>query len=1096
MVAKSDITACVSRYGADVAARFATGGGEPEELLRTPFDNLLKDLAQLLDIPKVVAAGEHHLADERVRPDYAVHVEGLLVGFVELKQPGRGANPSRFKGHDRVQWERLSCLPNVLYADGQEFGLYRDGERVMPIVRLHGDVETAGAAVGIEDGDALLRLFGEFLGWKPVPPRRPRELARTSARLCRLLRAEVEELLSTDEGLRALAEDWRRLLFPEASDEEFADGYAQAVTFALLLARVEGVDIAGRNLRDVADELGRHHTLMGRALDVLTSSAVLDKLAVSVNALQRVLGVVDWLKVSKGDPAAWLYFYEDFLDDYDPALRRATGSYYTPVEAVDPIVRMIDDLLRSRLGYAKGFAAGAVTVVDPGAGTGTFLFRVIDRIAETVESDEGEGAIGPALRAAASRLVGFELQAGPYAVAELRLSNEYARRDAPLGARELRLYLTDTLGNPFTAEEHLPALYAPIAESRNRANAVKREEPVLVVLGNPPYRERSKGRGGWIEQGNPDAKQPPPLADFIPPKDWGVGAHVKHLYNPYVYFWRWATWKVFEHHPGDRGVVAYISVAGFLNGPGFAGMRAYLRRTADAVWVIDCSPEGHQPDVPTRIFQGVQQPICITLALRDGSTDPETPATVRFTSVGGRREEKFAQLAALELDGDGWSDCPAAWGAPFLPAHGAEWGAHPALNDLLAWSGSGTMPGRTWVTDPSPAHLRARWLKLIRVSDQAEKTALLDEHPTDRKITTVLSDNLPGYPTPTGPLATEKGGCPAPERFGWRSFDRQWIVPDKRVINRPNPGLWQVRRAPDQVFLTALHRTSPSGGPALTATEFVPDIDHYHGRGGRAWPLWLDAAGTTPNVVPGLLEHLAELYGVSVSGPDVFAYIAGITAHPDYTARFADDLAFPGLRVPLTHDGSLFFDIAEAGRTVLWLHTFGERFVDRAAGRPPGPPKAPNGRRPKVRARHPIPDDEAGMPESIEFEEAKRTLHVGSGQIAPVELAVWEYEVSGMRVVKRWFDRRKKEPEGRRSSELDEIRASTWDPDWTTELLEILNVLTLLRDLEPEQAELLDGVLARKLVTVDDLMAAGVLPVVTRPTVEQPPKPGDRLFDP
>jgi hypothetical protein len=190
----------------------------------------------------------------------------------------------------------------------------------------------------------------------------------------------------------------------------------------------------------------------------------------------------------------------------------------------------------------------------------------------------------------------------------------------------------------------------------------------------------------------------------------------------------------------------------------------------------------------------------------------------------------------------------------------------PALDELLAWSGSGTMPGRTWVTSPSPTLLRLRWLRLV-AADRENKRVLLAEHRRDRTMDTRLSDNLPGYPVPATSLADESGGCPTPERFGWRSFDRQWIVPDKRVINQPNPSLWQARQAPGQVYLTALSRTAPSAGPALRASALVPDLDHYHGRGGRAWPLWLDAAGSRPNVVPDLLDHLTARYGAVVTAP-------------------------------------------------------------------------------------------------------------------------------------------------------------------------------------------------------------------------------------
>lgn len=1080
------ISESISRFGEVVAARFQTGGGEPEDLLRGPFERLVADLALSTEVARVVLTGEHHLADERVRPDYAVHVGGALVGFAELKAPGKGVDTARYKGHDREQWQRLACLPNVLYTDGQEFALFRDGERVGEVVRLVGDVETAGAQLSAPD-HRLVALVDDFLRWKPVPPRRPRELARTTARLCRVLRAEVRESLDAEaSGLHDLARDWRRLLYPDASDDEFADGYAQTVTFALLLARVEGIELDGRDLRLVADELGARHTLMARALAVLTDPVVLPKLAVSIETLRRVLAVVDWPTLSRSDPAAWLYFYEDFLEDYDPKLRKQTGSYYTPVEAVDPMVRMVDDLLRSRLGHPEGFGSAGVTVVDPAVGTGSFLFRIIDRIADAIASDLGPGAVGPGLRKAAGRLVGFELQAGPFSVAELRLATEFKRLDAQLGPDDLRLHLTDTLSDPYVKDTQLAATYKPIAESRQRANEVKLNEPVVVVIGNPPYKERSRGLGGWIEDGNPQTGQPAPLADFFPPRELGLAAHVKHLYNLYVYFWRWAIWKVFEHHPGDRGVVAFISVAGFLNGPGFAQMRSHMRRWADAIWVIDCSPEGHQPEVATRIFRGVQQPICITIALRDGSTGPDVPAPVRFAAVSGVREEKFTALRDLDVDGPGWEDCATEWHAPFLPAAAGSWAALPALDDLLAWSGSGTMPGRTWVVDASPEVLRARWDRLVTAPED-ERAALLAEHPKDRTIHTRLSDNLPGYEV-RGAIADERDACPEPLRYGLRTLDRGWIVPDKRVINRPNPGLWQVRGAAGQVFMTAPDDVAPTDGPSASFTHLVPDLHHYHGRGGRAFPLWLDSAGTRHNVVPGLLGHLGGVYGQPVTGPDLFAYLAAVTAHPAYVARYRGDLLTPGLRIPLTADAARFRRGAELGQRVLWLHAYGERFADPAQDRPAGPPRVAGEGRPLVTVA--IPDTEDGMPETIEHDPATSTLHVGAGRVTGVTTEMWEYETSGYKVVRRWFAKRKREPDGRRSSPLDGIVARTWDPDWTAELIDLLNVVALLVELEPEQAKLLDEIADGPLVSVEDLTAAGVLPVAgkDRPTAEKPPK--------
>ena len=161
---------------------------------------------------------------------------------------------------------------------------------------------------------------------------------------------------------------------------------------------------------------------------------------------------------------------------------------------------------------------------------------------------------------ALERLIGFEIQLGPFAVAQLRLLAELAHLGVATG-HELRIYVTDTLGNPYIEEEKLGLLYEPIAQSRRKANEIKKHQPVLVVLGNPPYKEKAKGRGGWVESGSPEAKIAAPLADWLPPASWGVGAHTKHLRNLYMYFWRWATWKVFDNHPDDdAGIVCFITL--------------------------------------------------------------------------------------------------------------------------------------------------------------------------------------------------------------------------------------------------------------------------------------------------------------------------------------------------------------------------------------------------------------------------------------------------------------------------------------------------------------------------------------------------------
>lgn len=1082
------VAAAVATFGAAVKAKLtnAAAVGQPEDQLRAPLEELFRALAVAAGKPPgaVVLVGESSLADLKTRPDYSVTMGvgavRALIGFIEVKAPDKGADPRKFRDeHDKTQWGKLKALPNLLYTDGGSFSLWRDGTLVGSVVHLEGDIETSGAKLAAPK--SLLPLIVDFFDWQPIAPRSGRELAVTAARLCRFLRDEVlEQLALKNPLLTDLKDDWRALLFPDADDARFADGYAQAVTFGLLMAKSRGLSLGG-GLDAVAKALGRSNTLIGTALRLLTEQE--SALGPSLGTLVRVLDVIDWAAIAKQGPEAWLYFYEAFLAVYDNKLRKLTGSYYTPPEVVGAMVRLCDEALRSpaRFGVTAGFADARVTIADPAVGSGTFLLALLRHIAARIEATEGEGAVGPAMTEAAKRLFGFELQFGPFAVAQLRLLAEMI----DLGAEgSPRLFVTDTLADPYAPQESGQGIYRELSRSRVAAAEIKRAQPITVVIGNPPYKEKAKGKGGWIEQGG--GNRAAPLRDWMPPKQWGVGAHAKHLRNLYVYFWRWAAWKVFEQGASGRdlqppqaeplsGLVCYISVAGFLNGDGFQKMREQLRRQCDEIWVIDCSPEGHQPEVATRIFEGVQHPVCIVLASRSPAADSERPARVRFRSLSpGRREAKFEELERVALNDNGWSEGAKGWRAPFLPEMGGGWAEFVALDRLLGDSGSGVMPGRTWIIAPDAASLANRWATLIGEPDPAKRAAWFHPHEggdrTVKKPGKALVGHHPDLSSVEKALETkgsndEKVAATAaaalrlasPIRYGFRSFDRQLIIPDYRLINRPNPSLWEAH-GPGQIVLTVPMDRTPSSGPALTATALIPDLHHYAGRGGRVFALWRDKAAAQPNVAPRALATLALLHG-AVPGPtDLFTYVAALLAHPAYTARFQAELIRPGLRVPVTADAALFAEAARLGREIVWLHSFGERFAD---GRPPGSPRLPPDRAPTIPKDGAIPSTPEGFPEQIAYDPACRRLSIGAGWIDNVDPRAWAYEVSGKRVLAQWFSYRQKTRtrpqigDKRPPSPLQLIQPDRWLPEYTTELLNVIHVLTLLADLEPAQADLL-----------------------------------------
>jgi hypothetical protein len=323
------------------------------------------------------------------------------------------------------------------------------------------------------------------------------------------------------------------------------------------------------------------------------------------------------------------------------------------------------------------------------------------------------------------------------------------------------------------------------------------------------------------------------------------------------------------------------------------------------------------------------------------------------------------------------------------------------------------------------------------------------------------------------PIINENSQTEPLDRYAFRTFDRQWLIADARVLNDVRPVLWD-GFSQFQVYLTALEAHSPNSGPAVSFAGLIPDLHHYKGSfGGRAYPLWRDAAATQPNVKPELLAFLAKTFA-GVTANDVFAYIAAIMAHPAFTARFKDDLIQPGLRLPLTADAKLFAEAVALGCEVVWLHTYGERFADAKAGRPKGAPRMAENA-PIIPKDGAIPGAPEPLPDTMEFDAAKQRLIVGKGYVANVTQAMWDYEVSGKEVLWHWFSYRKRDRsrpiigDRRPPSPLDQIQPDQWLPEYTSDLIDLLNVLGRLIALEPAQADLLDRICDGPLIHAADI---------------------------
>lgn len=1044
----------------DLIRQFATAcqekfsnlyGAQPEDQLKPAVGGLLEALGPLVnrEIKWRTEVRDHDVGG---RPDMGVIVNGLLTGHIELKSPDVGARPENFKGENGKQFERFKALPNLIYTDGSEWSLYRMGERLGRI-RIATDIRDGDSAILSDSLTGFRTLLAEFADWEPITPSNPRRIAEFVAPLSRILRDEVEWALERgNRPLHQLAQEWRRTLFPEADDAQFADSYAQTLTYALLLAQFEGADTL--DPYGAIPKLQGEHALLASALQLLEAPQVRDELLMPIALLERVIGAIDGtqLEFTSGH---WLYFYEDFLAAYDPALRKDRGVYFTPIEVVECQVRLAAELLRTRFGKPLGFADESVQILDPAVGTGTYPLAIIDHAAASVAEQYGQGAVPERMKSLADRLQAFELLVGPYAVARLRIT----QRLHEMGATEksARVYLADTLSSPNTLEKFPRSLLSqPMTDDRKAAQEVKNEHDITVCIGNPPYDRGKKGEaetgkegpGGWVVHGDIGPDSSPLLESFTAPVvAAGQGGQLKNLYNSYVYFWRWALWKVFES-PDYQGIVTFITASSYLRGPGFTGMRRVMRETFDELWIIDLEGDNFGSRKSENVFV-IESPVAIAIGIRNGVSDRGTPATTKKVRLRGSAKQKLNALCTItDISSVEWHDCSDVWDAPFFPLHNRAYADLPSIKDIFPWQHSGSQMKRTWPIGEQEALLRRRWSRLILAP--REQKALLFHESRDRKIEKNYQ-MLFGENEEPKRIVDIKESSPRLERYSYRSLDRQWVVADARVGDFLRPDLWR-SRSPGQVFITSLLTDVLGRGPAMFATDAVPDLHSFSGRGAKdTIPLYRDAVRAMPNVTDGVLQQLQS------SAEALFAYAYGIMGHAAYVERFWEELELPPPHLPITKERGLFRRVAEHGRRLIYLHTYGARFAG----------EGDDGSVPQGSTRCEVAVSQTVYPNSFSYDEQTLTLHVGDGEFRPVSREVYEYSVSGLQVVKSWLGYRMKDRKGRKSSPLDDIRPETWT--FTEELLELLWVLEHTIALEPVGKALLDEVLESELWTAAEL---------------------------
>lgn len=1048
---------------------------EPEAALTVPLSNFLTAVCEAAGMGRLHLIREAQLRG--VRPDFAALHDGRACGWIELKAPGHSIHGETWRGREAKQWKELAELDALIVTNGEEAALYRSGEPVAEAL-----LPFSQGAASEWDSGPLLNLLQHFFVTRPAPIKRAAELSRRLAPMARLLRDRIRVGLepgTAREPIHTAKQAWASSIHDKVTDNQFADDLAQVVSYSMAIVALRGAGDRNQDgylsLIEARDSLRGPNAMLAATLGpVLETRGLLEELAPEIGAIERLASAVDSAAVARAkDPRGepWLWFYEDFLTSYDPQARQQSGVYYTPIDVVDCQVRLVEHILTDKLSKPLGFGARDVVTLDPAVGSGTYPLTVLDQAGATAEAQRGPAGPAQVARNLAENLIAFEYLPGPYSVAHLRIGQRLAEMGGALLPRQaVRVYLTDTLDDPNTS---VPTLglwgdSAVLAEERDRAAKIKHDQPVTVVIGNPPYERRNRASGGgWVVHAEPRATEGLPLFDGLlqAARSRGVIFSAQaSLYNDYVYFWRWALWKAFEQDTTRPAVVSFITASSWLTGPAFVGLRELVQSLADEVWIVDLGGEGRGALKEENVF-AIDTPVAIVTLYRSGKKRAQQrPATVHYRRIIGTTAQKLTSLQAVAApaeDDTAWTRVERPVGDPLIPQEqAAAWTAMPRLTDLFPWQQPGAMFNRAWPIAPSPEILKRRWRELLAAPDNTERAQRFVTGNSGRNIHTQVQ----GLP-PLSTLPVDAAHRPI-ARYGYRSFDRQWTFDDPRLAKTESPSLWRSRSS-RQVFLSTM-TTSPLGeGPALTVTTAPPDKHHFSGRGGKdVIPLYRDGAAQHPNLPAGLLEVMEETYGRVVSPEDVAAYVYALLAHPGYQAMFTEDLATPGPRVPLTADPVLFNEAVELGSRLLWLHTFRERFIaghsaehwPRTAG---------------LGWATPVKTLPASL-EEVSYDRATGTLTIGDGAITGVRENVWDYEVSGWKVIRQWIGSRTHKGVGRASQAktaqpLDLIRPTMWEDDWNDELIDLLRVLTTTLDLAPEQADLLQRIVDSPMVPLESL---------------------------
>ncbi|MBW6498125.1 MAG: N-6 DNA methylase [Bacteroidales bacterium] len=654
----------VQKYLKSVATRFKQGISS-EHSYRSDLEVLLRELVKGISV-----TNEPSKVTDCGNPDYIITRNNIPVGYIEAKDIGKDLNGKQYK----EQLTRYkNALDNLIVTDYIWFQFFNHGKLVSE-VRIGQKLDERTIKLlpeHFEEFENLIQNFGQFSG---QTIRSSRKLAEMMAAKARLLQHILEQAITSDEenqentSLKGQYEAFKSVLIHDLSPKDFADIYAQTLAYGMFAARLHDPTLDTFTRQEAAELIPKSNPFLRRLFQYVAGYDIDERIRSTVDNLAEVFrstNVEELLKSFQKDGQGEdpiIHFYEDFLAQYDPKLRKSRGVWYTPEPVVNFIVRAVDDILKSEFDLPLGLADTSTTriqvnvqgkkvekevhkvqILDPATGTGTFLAEVVKLVHKKFEGQQGiwsnyvENHLIP-------RLNGFELLMASYAMAHLKLDLLLTETGfKPTKDQRLRVFLTNSL------EEYHPdtgTLFANwVSSEANEANFIKRDTPVMVIIGNPPYSGESKNKGEWIMSLMEDYKKEPGGKEKLKEQN------SKFINDDYVKFLRFGQHFVEKN---GSGILAFINPHGFLDNPTYRGMRWHLLNTYDKIYTLDLHGNAKKketaPDgsADINVFD-IEQGVSINFFIKTGKKKPDELGQVFHYDLYGKRDLKYDFLSHNNL---------------------------------------------------------------------------------------------------------------------------------------------------------------------------------------------------------------------------------------------------------------------------------------------------------------------------------------------------------------------------------------------------------------------------------------------------------------